>query len=228
MNPDPSSCIVGVVTPTIVVVHDVNLAFAEIWPAAKCLVLLDEALYDCVTSQLRLQSSATIDRISRLLQLSAEGGARAIVFAGSVFADQVRAARVRQCVPVLTSFEAMIEDVLDAASRILVVSSAEQALPLLVSDLRACADRRSQPVTLDGVVVPGAFDALYRDNDRKRHDALVAATVAEHTGYDAICLTQFSMRTARRLLANVKCPVFDPLTSSVRGLMRRVASTAES
>lgn len=162
------------------------------------------------------------DRVTRLLHHSADCGAEAILFTGSLFSPAVEAAREHMAIPVLTAYEAVIERALDRraqrGSEILVMATLEKTLDVLVGDLVRQAERRAV-VGSDGsgtanddrayrprrVAIEDGFVAL-RQGDRERHDGLIVEAVkrmandARYGWYDPIVLAQFSMTSVRARL----------------------------
>jgi Asp/Glu/hydantoin racemase len=205
---------IAVVTPTDTVVEEVRSAFSRLWPSVHCDIRPMPALYERVVDRRDPDRTVTVRRINAEFQASATAGADAIVFAGSVFGDYVREARAGLTIPVLTSFEAMVEQALEAASPLLAVSTAERSLVDLTDQMRVSAAQQGQALSLKGIAVPAAFEALYKRRDRRTHDDLVRAAIMQQADGEVICLAQFSMRPVRVLLP-AQWRVLDPITSAI-------------
>src|SRR3546814_10856400 len=108
-------------------------AFAEIWPEAQPVSLLDESLYLDFAGG-RPQSAETGDRVSKLLHYAADCRADGLVFTGSVFGRWVEAARGDIGVPCLPSYEAMIEEAFALGDRFGILTTAAGTLRCLRSE----------------------------------------------------------------------------------------------
>src|SRR3546814_4305226 len=82
---------------------------SDVCSSDLCDLLIDEALYSDYADQGQV-GEGTATRIRRLIDLSIDAGASAVLFAGSVFGAEVVEARSGINCPVFTSFDAMIID----------------------------------------------------------------------------------------------------------------------
>ena len=184
--------------------------------------LHDESLYIDYAAAGGL-TTQLCDRVARLLQHSADCGAEAILFTGSLFSPAVEAARETMEIPVFTAYQALIERALDRqaqrGSGILVMASLQETLDGVAGDFARQAGLRAAvagagregatrfPGTHPGThLIPGAFAAL-RQGDRDRHDRIVADEVLRVAGedprgsiHDPIVLAQFSLSPVRARL----------------------------
>lgn len=211
---------IGVISPTQLTSEVVDAAFEDRWPEAKHLSIIDEALYEALGAE-RVPPAGCVQRIRRLMELSVESGVQAIAFTGSVFGPAVIEARKTIPVPVLTSFEAMIEEGLALGSRLYLLSTAPEAVTALAADVRQAAARSDRSYEIRERSLPDALDALYRDGDRARQDRLIAEAVAEVSDVDAILLGQFTMGSVLRLVGDRSPPVLAPAYSMVSHFKRR-------
>lgn len=180
----------------------IEAAFTELWPQAETVSLYDESLYADFNKAGSLTPQIA-RRIERLLSFSAESGAQAILFTGSLFGDPVEAARERLDVPVLTAYEAMIEDAFATGDRprLGLLATAMGTIDMMRADIEAYARTHGLGYELDTHHVAGAIDALLW-GDREEHDELVTAAVATMAPCDALMLAQFSMApVVKRLTA---------------------------
>ena len=211
---------VFVVSPLDIALAAISSSFAELWPAAACFNLLDESLYKDHDLG-RPPGGRTIGRIRWLFDHAIDGGADALIFTGSVFNATIREIRGDYAVPVITSFEGMIEDAFAAGPRLGVLTSAPPSLAALEADIAAFAAGRGADYTLDGRVVEGAMQAMFVDYEPARHDRLVAGEAARMADVDSIMLGQFSMGGAFAAIAAVPGrPVLTAPRSAVRKLKR--------
>ena len=145
-----------------------------------------------------------------------------ILFTGSFFGDAVRSARTHVDVPVLTSFDGLVERALDLGRPLRVLATAADSAPLLVAELEQAAARRSCDVSATGHVIPDAMDALLQ-GETERHDRLIIDAVRETDPAAAVLFAQFSMeRVLERCAAETDAPVCGPAGEGAAWLRRVV------
>jgi hypothetical protein len=171
----------------------IEAAFSTLWPEAETVSLYDQSLY----ADFNKAGSVTPDifrRIESLLRFSAESGARAILFTGSLFGEPVEAARQRLDVPVLTAYEAMIEEAFTGNSRprLGVLATAAGTADMMSTDIGEYAEQHGLQYDLESRTIAGAIDALLW-GDREEHDELVLAAATQLGACDVLMLAQFSM-----------------------------------
>ncbi|MFT5446132.1 MAG: hypothetical protein ACI9DC_001294 [Gammaproteobacteria bacterium] len=182
---------IGAVHALLGSIDPTQAAFQRGWPEADVAHLLDGSLY-LDRSRGTADADEIARRIDRLVRHSAATGAQAILFTGSFFGDAVRAAAPNVDVPVLTSFQGVIEAALAEAKPIRVLSTAADSTTLLVEELTDTATARNQPLQIIGEVVPGALDALVA-GDGAEHDRRVLAAIDTSDADHVVVLAQFSM-----------------------------------
>ena len=182
-------------------IDPIKAAFARIWPEAQVVNLLDQSLYADYGRWGR-ETKEIARRVSTLIEYSAKSGAEAILFSGSLFRTSVERARSSISVPVLTAYEAMIEAAFTAGTQLEALATVTDTITALERDIRAYAEKKGVPFTLNTHYVEGAMEAL-QVGDRLRHAALVAAAAAELKGCDALLLAQHSMGPVRQRIADV-------------------------
>ncbi len=192
---------IGVVSPMAIASDVVGEAFAELWPEAEIVNLLDESLYaDFAGKEI---TDETYRRIAVLLQYSQDSGAQAIVFTGSVFGRPVEAGRANLSVPVLSAHEAMIEAAFERGSRFGILTTAAGSLRCLADDIERYANANGLSYTLTDHIEDAARPVILA-GDIERHDEMVAAAAAKMTDCDCLMLGQFSMETSAKKLPT--CP----------------------
>ena len=171
----------------------IDAALAEHWPEAVALHLFDGSLY--ADRSRRTASDAEIERrIAELLRHSADVGAEGILFTGSFFGAAVEKGREGLSIPVLTSFDGIVEAAFAADGIFQVLSTAADSAPLLIRELERRADGRA--CRAEGSSVPEAIEALL-SGDPERHDELIAAATAALPKEGTVLFAQFSMGRAR-------------------------------
>ncbi len=178
----------------------IEAAFSELWPAAETVSLYDQSLYTDFNRAGGL-TPAVYQRIESLLRYSADSGVQAILFTGSLFGEPVEAARERLTVPVLTAYEAMIEEAFTGRKRprLGLLATAAGTADMMSTDIGEYAAAQGLDFELEAKTIAGAIDALLW-GDREEHDELVLAAARELGACDVLMLAQFSMApVARRI-----------------------------
>jgi Asp/Glu/hydantoin racemase len=202
---------IGVLSPVNVALPAVKDAFLDIWPEADPICLLDESLYaDFVNSDFTVQPDLPEEaytRIANLFQYSKNTGVEGIIFCGSVFGALVEEGRKGLDIPVLTSFEGMIEEAFSCGPRIGIVTTAEGSLSCLVDDINRYAQTNLLECSIKSEVADGAFQKAL-DGDIEGSDAMVIKSASLVTECDSLMLGQFSMgRVARKIVNIIEKPV---------------------
>lgn len=182
---------IGAVHALTASVEPTQAAFARAWPDADVAHLMDGSLY-LDRSRGTADEHEIARRIDQLIRHSEGTGAQGILFTGSFFGAAVRLARQNVSVPVLTSFEGVIERALGLNQPLAVLSTAPDSTTLLVEELNAEAAERGLSVSVEGQVVPNAMDALVA-GEYDRHDDLVRDAIRTIGTDRAIVIAQFSM-----------------------------------
>ena len=214
--------------PRIGLVHALHASIAPIeetfsryWPEAETVSLYDESLYVDFNRAGGLTPEIE-QRIEALLGFSAQSGAQAILFTGSLFGQTVEAVRERIDVPVLTAYEAMIEEALAGTDppKLGVLSTAQGTLKMIQADIERYARLHERKYELMGRYIAGAIDALLW-GERTEHDELVLTAAAELTSCDILLLAQFSMApVAPRIREQLGVRVLTSPGTAVEKLMR--------
>jgi Asp/Glu/hydantoin racemase len=179
-------------------------AFATRWPEAQVSNLLDDGLFSWV-----VQAGGVVPEMHEafhtLTRYAVARGAQGIVYTCSAFREVIDGCRAMFPLPMLGPNTAMIDDALDAGSRLAVMATVGPTIPSFSAELLETAAARGRTVELVPVVVEGAFDALAR-GDAATHDRLVAERAADIRGCDAVVLAQFTLARAAPVVA-AACPV---------------------
>ena len=222
MSKEAGGVRVGVIHALMNSIEPTQTAFEQRWPGADVAHLLDGSLY-LDRSRGTADETEISSRIDRLIQYSAATGAEAILFSGSFFGDAVRRARAHVEVPVLTSFDGLVERALDLGRPLRVLSTAAESAPLLVAELEREAARRSCDVSATGHVVPDAMSALLR-GDTQLHDRLIIDAVRDTDPAAAVLFAQFTMeRVLEQCATATDVPVCSPASEGAARLRRIVA-----
>tara|TARA_R110002110_G_scaffold395138_2_gene609602 strand:- start:98485 stop:99159 length:675 start_codon:yes stop_codon:yes gene_type:complete len=198
---------IGVVSPIDLAFPTVGAAFAELWPEAEPINLLDDSLYaDFINDDMTIPDpmpSEAYDRVAALLRYSRNCGADGIIFCGSVFGLLVEAGREGMDVPVLTSYEGMIAAAFAQGPRMGILATTPGTVDCLSGDIERYAADHGLDYTIAGKVAEGAFDTLI-NGDREGHDDIVVAAAETITDCDSLLLGQFSMGLVPRKIVPVE------------------------
>ena len=195
----------------------VESAFAQLWPAATLMNLVDDSLSADVARDGRITEAMT-QRFLTLGRYAASTGADAILFTCSAFGPCIEAvAREHAPMPVLKPNEAMIEQAIGQGRKIGLLAT---FAPTLVS----MPPEFPRSVEVVPKLAEGALAALDR-GDRAEHDRLIAEASKDLRGCDLIALAQYSMAPAAALVARVsERPVLTTPDSAVLKLKAALAS----
>ena len=187
---------IGVVSPTEVAFPTVRAAFAELWPEAEIACQLDQSLYlDFINDDMTVTDpmpEAAYERIAAVLRYACDCRVDGIIFCGSVFGRLVEAGREGIDVPVLTSYEGMIEAAFANGPRMGILATTQGTVDCLSGDIKRYAATHDLEYAISGNVAEGAFQTLL-DGNRDGHDDIVVAAAETITDCDSLLLGQFSM-----------------------------------
>ena len=219
------------IAPRIALIHalthsppPINQAFAELWPQARLMNLLDDSLSADLAANPRGLDVHMTERFLALAAYAVASGADAILFTCSAFGPCIDAVKARYPqMPVYKPNEAMIEE---ALGRLAAASPGDARLGLVASfapTLRSMPAEFPPGTSLFCELAEGALEALNR-GDTDAHDRLTAeaALRLKRQGCSLIALAQFSLARAQPLTAaTVEVPVLTTVASAVQALQRR-------
>ena len=172
----------------------VEAAFVRLWPQARRVNLVDDALPADLEADGGL-TPAMIERIDRLTDHAVKAGADGVLFTCNAFGAAIDAAAATRTVPVLKPNEAMFEAAIDIGGRIGMLATFAPAIASLEREFREQASRRGAGVTLETLYVPDALDATRR-GDVATHNRIVVEAAPKLAHCDVIMLANFSTSTA--------------------------------
>ena len=201
----------------------INEAFAQMWPEATRVNLLDDSLSADLAANNGVLDEAMHVRFETLADYAVRCGANGILFTCSAFGSCIeRVARQHANLPVLKPNEAMITEAVNA------VSASRQAIGLIASfapTLVSMPPEFPAACTLHAELVEDAMRALNL-GDSAAHDAsVVAAAIRLKTrGAGVIALAQFSMaRAATAVVSATGLPVFTTPLTAIRLLKQQLS-----
>jgi hypothetical protein len=199
----------------------VATAFAELWPEAEVVNLLEDALSPDRARDADL-SPQLHDRITTLARYAAAIGAAGVLFTCSAFGRAIEAAAAEHPIPILKPNEAMFEAALQRGQTIAMIATFKPSVAGMSQEFAEAAASVNPGAELHTVLVDHALDAL-KAGDSATHDRLVADAVAQLPPADAIVLAHFSTaRAAAAVRARTDRPVLtspDAAVVKLRGLV---------
>src|SRR5262249_6044725 len=149
-------------------------------------------------------------------------GADAIYVSGSFFGSCVDKARPSLKVPVLRSFDALIDAAFGSGKASIGILATDAGTPgLMQADKAAEAERRGVRVAREARHVPKAVQLMLA-GDLAGHDALVAEAAAALPGCELVLLGQVSMGPGRGVVERrTGLPVLTASETAVLALKRR-------
>jgi Asp/Glu/hydantoin racemase len=194
----------------------IEAAFADAWPEARLMNLLDDSLSADLARDGKLTEAMT-DRFLALGDYAATTGADAILFTCSAFGPCIEAvARTHAPMPVLKPNEAMIERAVTMGRRIGLLSTFPPTLQSMPPEFPAS-------VQVVPKLAEAALAALDR-GDRATHDRLIAEASRDLRDCDVIALAQFSIASTAPMVADATGkPVVTTPDSAVAKLKRLLA-----
>lgn len=225
MPPRPTSPRIVLLHATPVAMQPIQAAFAETWPEAEIVNLLDDGLTIDRARETDL-SEKTIARFVSLGVYAAGMGADGILVTCSAFGPAIDRLIDTVAIPVLKPNEAMFQEALGQGSRIGMLATFAPSVPTMVDEFDAFVAESGRPATLTTVVVPDAIDLL-RKGDADTHNRLVGERAPELAGFDAIMLAHFSTsRAAAAVRAKVGVPVLTAPHAAVAAMRARIEGRA--
>ena len=200
----------------------INDAFAQMWPGAARVNLLDDSLSVDLAANGGVLDEPMHQRFEQLADYAVNSGADGILFTCSAFGSCIeRVARKHSDIPVLKPNEAMIAEALAS------VHTPGQSIGLIASfapTLVSMPPEFPASATLHTELVEEAMRALDAGNGAAHDASVVAAAVRlKARGAGVIALAQFSMaRAATAVAAATGLPVLTTPSTAIRLLKQRL------
>ena len=194
---------------TPIAMEPIRLAFADAWPDADVVNLLEDSLSPDRAKSADI-TEALAARIAALAHYGKQIGSDAVLFTCSAFGRAIEAAAATLDIPVLKPNEAMFEAAIRKGGRTAMLYTFPPAREGMEAEFREEAARIDPAAIIESVLVEGAIDAV-RAGDAETHNRLVAEAAARLEGFDSIALAHFS--TARAVPA-VRAVTDIPVLSS--------------
>lgn len=217
---------------TPVAVDPVAAAFAELWPEAELVNLLDDSL-----SPDRARTEDLTDALSERFvnfgRYAHSTGADAILITCSAFGPAIDRMKQELPIPVLKPNEAMFRAAIAQGRNIAMVATFRPAVVTMKAEFDAFVRETGADARLTTIVEEGAMAAL-RAGDADTHNRLIAERADELAGFDTVMLAHFSTSRALPALSErLSVPVLSAPGAAVARLRETIegeaaAASAES
>lgn len=206
---------VVVIHTSFVSVNDYKELFRQIIPTIEMVNIVDDSLLVEVIKNGSLTKNVTRRICSYAIEAQALG-ADAILNQCSSVGEAVNVARNIINIPFIKVDESMAEEAVKIGGNISVIASVSTTLGPSIRLIEKTALDMNKKVNIRKCLVEGAFDALLKDGDKKKHNDLVLKTIKDETEKaDAIVLAQGSMICLLPELKDIKVPVLTSPRSAV-------------
>jgi len=191
---------------TPVAVEPVQAAFKALWPEARLVNLLDDALSPDRASEPDL-SPQMIERFVNFGRYGYSIGAEGILVTCSAFGPAIEKLATEVPVPVLKPNEAMFHAALANGTRIGMIATFGPSVGTMEAEFNEYVTTVNSSATLRTILVEDAMTAL-RQGDAETHNRLIAERAPELADCDTIMLAHFSTSRAEAAVqAVVEIPV---------------------
>lgn len=218
--------------PRIVLLHatpiamaPIQAAFANGWPDAEIVNLLDDGL----TIDRARDANLTDDLIGRFVDFGRyahRAGADGILVTCSAFGPAIDRMAAELPVPVIKPNEAMFQAALRAGRRIGMLATFKPSVSTMEAEFDEFVRGMDMPAVLRTVLVDHAIDSL-RKGDAETHNRLLAARAPELEGMDAVMLAHFSTSIAapavREAIRSIVLTAPDSAVERMRALVEGTA-----
>jgi len=205
---------IGLVHSVLPAIGAVEAMFKKHWPDVERASLFDQSLYLDLNPD-RSMPPIVFERVADLVRHAYKAGADAILCTGSLFGPAIEAVRQDMDIPVLTSFEALIETAFEQGSNFALVATDPGTNKMLGQDLDRYAKAHDKPLETETIFVDNATPLLSQ-GDQAGHDELVVAGALKAGPCDAVLLGQFSMGPTKPLVIEATgLPVLDAPEAAV-------------
>ena len=137
---------------------------------------------------------AIFHRMSLYVSAAEAMGVDAILNACSSVGEAFDMARKTTAIPTFRIDEPMAQLAVNSGKRIAVYGTVATTLKPSSALIRRLASEQGKEVTVDSILIDGAFDVLAKEKNPEKHNNMVMERIkATHQNYDVIVLAQASM-----------------------------------
>ena len=165
---------IGLIHSVLPAINAVEAMFEKHWPDAQRASLFDQSLYSGFLNPDRSMPTIVFERVADLVRHSYKTGADAILCTGSLFGAAIETTRQDIDIPVLTSFEALIETAFEQGNKFALIATDPGTNKTLSNDLERYAAVDRKPLETEAIFVDNAMPLLSNGNQAE-HDQLVVS-----------------------------------------------------
>lgn len=207
---------------TPVAMPPIQAAFAECWPEAETVNLLDDGLSIDRAREAEL-SERMIERFVAFGRYGHAMGADGILVTCSAFGPAIDRLIAALPVPVLKPNEAMFRAAIGQGRRVGMLATFGPSVGTMTDEFDEFVAPLAERPSLTTILVDDAIDLLKR-GDVESHNRLVAARAPELAGHDAIMLAHFSTSRAAEAVRRV---VGVPVLTAPHAAVQRMRTMVE-
>ena len=212
---------IALIHPLLAGVRTAADAFAQHWPEAQCVNIVDDSLPDDLARE-GPSAPGIYRRIEALIRYAAELRVSGILFTGSGFGPVIDEIAPTLAMPLLKPNQAMFEEAFRLGTRIGMLVSFPSAAEAMRQDFDSAARAAGSAAALEIITVPEAMTRL-RAGNAEAHNRLLAEAACSLAHCDVILLAQFSTaQAAPAVAAAVSRPVLTIPGSAVKKLRARI------
>ena len=192
-------------------------AFHQRFPGAPLISVMDDSILPEVITNNGCYTRRIVRKLIAFGEEAARCGASVALCMCTTLNQAVAEAAPYLDIPFLTIDGPMLNQAVRVGSRIALLITASTTRTASGRAIRAAAIQAGKPeISIDTILVEGAFDALNHAHDKKLHDHLIAECARNAAGtHDVIALAQVSMADVSRDLADLNIPVLTSLDSGI-------------
>lgn len=206
---------IAVIHTSLAIRESVDAELRRAMPDCEIYNIIDEKMLQDVVDHGGVYPSI-IRRMNLYISAAEAMGADAILNACSSVGEAFDLARKTTEVPTLRIDEPMAEMAVESAKRIAVYGTVATTLKPSSELIRRMAREQEKEVTVDSILIDGAFDVLSKEKNVEKHNSMVMERInATQQDYDVIVLAQASMTVLVPLLQSLGKPVLYSLKTGV-------------
>lgn len=215
---DKSSGIVTIVHTSFVSVDDLTVLFKEIGPEIQVRHIVDDSLLPEVLANGGV-TNAVRSRICAYYRAAEESGADLVFNQCSSVGEAADVAAQLISTPVVKVDQSMARVACEAGTRIAVAATLKTTLGPTCRLVESTAQAMGKEITIEPLLIDGAFDQLISGNRAKHNEMVLAAIRGVLSSVDVVVCAQGSMVAILPELGETAVPV---LTSPKLGVIHAV------
>jgi glutamate racemase len=192
-------------------------AFFKRFPEAELINIVDDSILPEVKANKGEYTQGIVKKLINYGRMAEESGASIAVCMCTTITKAVEEAAKELKIPFITIDGPMLEYAVRNGNKIALLVTADTTIKASGNSAKAAAIREGKDsAKIDIIFVENASDALNKENNKEKHDMIIAEYIKEaEKDYDIIVLAQVTMADAAKLVTDNEVKV---LTSIEMGL----------